>query len=77
MARPSLCVFTLFWCYFISGSHGAIPLLCFSAMACAVVFIFYFKIFSLFYFLFFLSFVFSGPHPQHVEVPRLGVELEL
>ena len=25
----------------------------------------------------FLSFVFSGPHPQHMEVPRLGVELEL
>ena len=24
-----------------------------------------------------LSFVFSGPHPQHMEVPRLGVELEL
>jgi len=26
-------------------------------------------------FLFFL--VFLGPHPQHVDVPRLGVELEL
>ena len=26
--------------------------------------------------LFFFS-VFLGPHPQHMEVPRLGVELEL
>ena len=26
--------------------------------------------------LLFLSFVFSGPHPQHMEVPRLGVQLE-
>ena len=26
---------------------------------------------------FFLSFVLLGPHPQHMEVPRLGVELEL
>ena len=38
-------------------------------------------IFSLkknFFFLFFLlSFVFLGPHLQHVEVPRLGVQLEL
>ena len=25
----------------------------------------------------FFSFVFLGPHPQHMEVPRLGVELEL
>ena len=25
----------------------------------------------------FLSFVFLGPHPWHVEVPRLGVELKL
>ena len=24
-----------------------------------------------------LSFVFLGPHLQHIEVPRLGVELEL
>ena len=33
---------------------------------------------SLFLFLFlFLSFVFLGPHPRHMEVPRLGVELEL
>ena len=30
----------------------------------------------LFYFiyLFILSFLFLGPHPQHMEVPRLGVE---
>ena len=26
---------------------------------------------------FFLSFVFLGPHPRHMEVPRLGVESEL
>ena len=28
---------------------------------------------------FFLSFffIFLGPHPQHMEVPRLGIELEL
>ena len=26
---------------------------------------------------FFFSFVFLGPHMQHMEVPRLGVELEL
>ena len=25
----------------------------------------------------FFFFVFLGPHPQHVEVPRLGVKLEL
>ena len=25
----------------------------------------------------FFSFVFLGPHLQHMEVPRLGVELEL
>ena len=24
-----------------------------------------------------LCFAFLGPHPQHMEVPRLGVELEL
>ena len=29
------------------------------------------------FFFFFLSFVFWGPHPQHMEVPRLGVVLEL
>ena len=32
------------------------------------------KILSLFFF--FGLFVFLGPHPQHMEVPRLGVELE-
>ena len=25
----------------------------------------------------FLVFFFLGPHPQHMEVPRLGIELEL
>ena len=25
----------------------------------------------------FISSIFLGPHPQHVEVPRLGVESEL
>ena len=29
------------------------------------------------FFFFFLSFVFLGPHPRHMEVPRQGVELEL
>ena len=29
------------------------------------------------HFFFFLSFVFLRPHPQHTEVPRLGVKLEL
>ena len=30
------------------------------------------------YFIFcFLSFFFLGPHPWHMEVPRIGVELEL
>ena len=28
-------------------------------------------------FFFSLSFVFLGPHPRHMEVPRLGVESEL
>ena len=32
--------------------------------------------FFFFFFFFFLSF-FLGPHPQHREVPRPGVELEL
>ena len=27
--------------------------------------------------MFFFFFVFSGPHPQHMVVPRLGVKLEL
>ena len=30
-----------------------------------------------FYFYFVLSFIFLGLHLQHMEVPRLGVELEL
>ena len=29
-----------------------------------------------FFFFFFLSFVFLGPHPRHVDVPRLGVKSE-
>ena len=29
------------------------------------------------FFLFFLFLVFLGPHPWHMEVSRLGVELEL
>ena len=33
--------------------------------------------FFFFLFSFFLSFVFLGPHLWHMEVPRLGVELEL
>ena len=31
----------------------------------------------LFYILYILSFIILGPHQQHMEVPRLGVELEL
>ena len=30
-----------------------------------------------FVFLFFVFFCFLGPYPQHMEVPRLGVDLEL
>ena len=30
-----------------------------------------------FIYFYFLFFVFLGPHSHHVEVPRLGVELEL
>ena len=36
-----------------------------------------FPIFSIFFLSFFGSFVFLGPHTLHMEVPRLGVELEL
>ena len=32
---------------------------------------------SLFFFFFFFFFGFLGPHPWHMEIPRLGVELEL
>ena len=32
---------------------------------------------ALLFFSFFFFFCFLGPHPQHMEVPRLGVELEL
>ena len=32
---------------------------------------------QLFFFFFFCLFVFLGPHPWHMEGPRLGVELEL
>ena len=33
--------------------------------------------FFFFFFFFFLTFVFLGPHPRHMAVPRLGVQLEL
>ena len=33
--------------------------------------------FSSFFFFFFWSFFFLGPRPRHMEVPRLGVKLEL
>ena len=33
------------------------------------------KLYEVFFFFFFL--VFLGPHPQYMEVPRLGVESEL
>ena len=32
---------------------------------------------SCFFFLFYFLFFFLGPHLQHIEVPRLGVESEL
>ena len=35
------------------------------------------NVFAFSFFLFFFLFVFLGPHPQHMEVPRLGVEPEL
>ena len=31
----------------------------------------------MFFVFFFFFLVFLGPHPQHLKVPRLGVELEL
>ena len=34
-------------------------------------------IFCLFVCFLFVCFCFLGPHPRHMEVPRLGVELEL
>ena len=35
------------------------------------------KLDKIFYFLIFLTFGLLGPHPRHMEVPRLRVELEL
>jgi len=35
------------------------------------------SVFLFFVFCFLFFFVFLGPHPRHMEVPRLGVELEL
>ena len=32
---------------------------------------------SFFFFLFFFFFVFLGPHPKHMEAPKLGVESAL
>ena len=43
-------------------------------LSCAI-FVFYFILFYLFIYLFF--FVFLGLYPWHMEVPRLGVKLEL
>ena len=51
---------------------GAFPPVCVAPLTCAKDSF----LFSLFFFcLFFLAFL--GPLPQHMEVPRLGVELEL
>ena len=46
---------------------------------CPMFFLFFlsFLFFGGGFLLLLLLFVFSGPHPQHMEVPRLGVELEL
>ena len=38
--------------------------------------VFLFGVFCWKIFFFFWSFVFLGPHPRHMEVPRLGVESE-
>ena len=38
---------------------------------------FYYGVFFFFFFPSFGLFVFLGAHPWHMEVPRLGVELEL
>ena len=35
------------------------------------------KLKDFYYLIFFILFLFLGPHPQHMEVPRLGVESEL
>ena len=40
------------------------------------VFLFFSHI-IIFIYLFIYLFIFLGPHPQHVEVPRLGAESEL
>ena len=37
----------------------------------------YLRTFNLFVYLFIYLFVFLGPHPWHMEAPRLGIELEL
>ena len=37
----------------------------------------HFSISSFFFFFFLFSFVFLGSHPQHTEIPRLGVQSEL
>ena len=43
-----------------------------------LVFLFLFFIFYFIYlFIYLFMYCFLGPHPQHVEVPRLGVQLEL
>ena len=36
-----------------------------------------YTIWLIFYFTIFCFFFFLGPHPRHMEVPRLGVQLEL
>ena len=46
-------------------------------MICMYFLSFYGHFLLSFSFSFFMSFVFLGPHPQHMEFPRLGVELEL
>ena len=43
----------------------------------ATLFLFFSFFFLSFFFSFFFFSCFSGPHPRHIEVPRLGVKLEL
>ena len=71
--------------YHPDGSNGYISLLCNTWAIPAIsisknitfseVYVFPHALLSFFSFLF--LFVYLGPHPQHMEVPRLGVELEL
>ena len=61
LGKMSMQVFCLFWFWFW---FGLVWFLVFGG-----VFLFFVCFFVLFCFVF----VFSGPHPRHMKVPRLGV----